>query len=100
MALLMAIAFTALFALMAILNPKTLLNRLAMWFCFCCTLIMWRTIAALFKPEVFGVRESLVASVVFAVATIVTTAFGVVAWYEHIGDYLNHRKNSKKTWRN
>lgn len=101
MATLMAIAFTALFVLMVVLKPTTLLNRLATWFALCCTALSWRTVAALLHPEWFGLRESLIASLLFAIATITTVAFGAVAWYEHVGDMLNHRrirKDKKRGW--
>lgn len=94
----MGLSLTSLFALMAILRPKTLLNQLAMWFAFCCTAVVWRSVAALLKPEIFGVRESLIASGVFLVASIVTFVFGAVAWYEHMGDVFKHRKK-KGEWR-
>lgn len=95
MAVLMATSFTALFILMIILKPITVLNRLATWFAFCCAAVTWRSVAGLLRPEIFGVRESLYASLFFAVATIVTTSFGIVAWYEHVGDMLRYRSEKR-----
>lgn len=103
MAILMATSFTSLFILMAILKPQTVMNRLAMWFAFCCAAVTWRSVAGLLRPDLFGVRESLFASLFFAIATVVTTAFGIVAWYEHVGDMLQHRKerrDKRRGWRN
>jgi hypothetical protein len=97
-AILMGISLTSLFILMVILRPKTVLNKLAMWFCFCFMALVWRTVAAIFFPEFFGFRESLIASFIFLVATIVTTALGAVAWYEHVGDFLSHRREKVRGW--
>lgn len=91
MAIILAISLTMLFALMVILKPQTLLNRLAAWFAFSSTVLTWRTVAALLHPEWFGVRETVIASFVFAFATIVTFVFGIVAWLEHVGDMVAHR---------
>lgn len=98
MAIIMTISLTGLAALMVILRPRTLLNQLAMWFALVCSACMWRYCAALLNAPVFGVKESLIASIFFGVATIVTTVFACVAWREHVGDMLDHRRK-RKNWK-
>lgn len=89
MAILLTLSMTALFILMLILWPKTLLNKLALWFMFWTSAVMWRYIGGVLLPSIFNImvspcKESLIASVIFGIAAITTVAFALVAWTQHV----------------
>lgn len=86
MGILLTFSLTALFALMFILWPRTRLNKLALWFMFWCCALMWRWSLAVLFPGVFSIRESIIATVIFAGASISTLLFAAVAWIEHVQD--------------
>lgn len=47
---------------------------------------MWRWIAAVLRPDLFGIKESLVAPGIFLVAGISTFALMIYAWVEYVRD--------------
>lgn len=72
--------------LMILIWPNTLLKRLTLWFVIWLNAVMWRWIAAVLKPDLFGIKESLVAAGVFLVAGISTFALMIYAWVEYVRD--------------
>lgn len=48
--------------------------------------VMWRWIAAVLRPDLFGIKESLVAPGIFLVAGISTFALMIYAWVEYVRD--------------
>ena len=89
--LILTTGLTGLFLLMVIIWPNTRLKWLTLWFIGCLCAVMWRWIAAVIKPEWFGIKESLLASIVFLVAGISTFALMFVAWFEYVRDGRDER---------
>lgn len=87
---LLTISMTALWVLMVILWPRTRLNLLALWFMFWCSAVMWRWSAAVAKPDIFSINDSLLPTVIFTIAAISTLIFAAVAWIEHVQDARKH----------
>ena len=80
----LTLSLTGLFVLMLVLWPRTRLNKLALWFMFSCCAVMWRWCVAVLRPDLLSIRESIVATIVFAMATVSTLWFMVAAWWEHV----------------
>ena len=86
MGMLLTLSLTALLVLMFILWPRTRLNKLALWFMFWCCAVMWRWSLAVMFPDWLSIRESILATIIFAGASISTLVFAAVAWIEHVQD--------------
>jgi len=82
----LALGLTGMSLLMILIWPNTLLKRLTLWFVIWLNAVMWRWIAAVLKPDLFGIKESLVAPGIFLVAGISTFALMIYAWVEYVRD--------------
>ena len=82
----LALGLTGMSLLMILIWPNTLLKRLTLWFVIWLNAVMWRWIAAVLKPDLFGIKGSLVAAGVFLVAGISTFALMIDAWVEYVRD--------------
>lgn len=87
--LLLAMGLTGLFALMVVIWPNTRLKALTLWFIFWLCAVMWRWIGAVLKPDLFGIRESLLAAGIFLMAGLTTFILMGVAWFEYVRDGRN-----------
>lgn len=82
----LALGLTGMSLLMILIWPNTVLKRLTLWFVIWLNAVMWRWIAAVLKPDLFGIKESLVAAGIFLVAGISTFALMIYAWVEYVRD--------------
>lgn len=84
--LLLTLGLTGLFALMILIWPNTRLKFLTLWFVFWLMAVMWRWFGAVVKPDLFSIRESLLAAGIFVMAGISTFILMGVAWFEYVRD--------------
>ena len=82
----LALGLTGMSLLMILIWPNTLLKRLTLWFVIWLNAVMWRWIAAVLRPDLFAIKESLVPAGVFLVAGVSTFVLMIYAWVEYVRD--------------
>lgn len=94
----LAIALSGIVFLMILLRPKVRLDRLAVVFMITMMFVMWPWQAAIFWPDIFGVKTSLIATFFFVIASLAAFIFATVAWFEYLGEALDDRYQGNTCW--